>query len=196
VDYGYARCSTNETKQDIARQKRDLIDMGAKELYFEYESGTKTDRPELTKLLRHIKPGDSLYVTEISRITRSTKQLCEVIDFAIKNNIRLVIGSFIVDCTGGIDAMTEGMIKMMGVFSELERNMTIERIKSGLKNSKAKGVRLGRPPLQAADLPKKFLEYYELYTTGHVNKNELARLCKVSRTTIYKWLNVLTGCTV
>ena len=52
--YGYARCSTSEQKQDIDRQKRDLLQLGVsndKHIYWEYESGTKTDRPELEKLL-------------------------------------------------------------------------------------------------------------------------------------------------
>jgi len=192
MTYGYARCSTNETKQDINRQMRELKEMGADELYFEYESGTKIDRPELAKLLRHIKSGDTLVTTEISRITRSTKQLCEIIDFAVNNQIKLIIGGFTVDCTHGIDAMTEGMIKMMGVFSEMERNMTVERIRSGLDNARAKGVRLGRPRKQAVDLPKKVQECFYLYKDGHLNKADFAKLCGVSKPTIYKYIALLS----
>jgi len=192
MTYGYARCSTNERKQDVERQKRDLREMGAEEIYTEYESGTKRDRPELGKLMRHMKPGDTLAATEISRITRSTKQLCEIVDFAVKNGVKLVIGAFVVDCTGGIDAMTEGMIKMMGVFSEMERNMTVERIKSGIRNARSKGVRLGRPPLKAEDLPKKCLQHFELYKSGAISKADYARLCGVSKPTIYKYIALLT----
>jgi len=166
--------------------------MGAEELYFEYESGTKLDRPELEKLLRHIGPGDTLITTEISRITRSTKQLCEIIDFALKSKIKLIIGGFTVDCTGGIDAMTEGMIKMMGVFAEMERNMTVERIKSGLENARAKGVKLGRPLLKAEDLPKKVIDNFYLYKDGYIGKADFARLCGVSKPTIYKYIAILT----
>lgn len=190
--YGYARCSTNETKQDVNRQKRELKNMGAGEIYFEYESGTKLERQELAKLLRHIKPGDTLVTTEISRITRSTKQLCEIIDFAVSNQIKLVIGGFTVDCTKGIDAMTEGMLKMMGVFSEMERNMTVERIRSGLANARAKGVRIGRPRMMAGNLPKRVIEHFCLYKSGYITKTEFARLCGVSKPTIYKYIALLT----
>jgi len=190
--YGYARCSTNETKQDINRQKRDLIAMGAEEIYFEYESSTKINRPELDKLLRHIKSGDTIVTTEISRITRSTKQLCEIIDFALKNRIKLVIGSFTVDCSSQIDAMTEGMLKMMGVFAEMERNMTVERIRSGLNHARSKGVKLGRPRLTAQNVPKTVVDRFYLYKEGHINKLEFARLCGVSRQTIYKYIALLT----
>lgn len=191
--YGYARCSTNESKQDIERQKRELRAMGAEELYFEYESGTKMERPELAKLLRHIKHGDTLVTTEISRMTRSMKQLCEIIELAVKLELKLQIGNFEVNCNKeSMNPMTEGMIKMMGVFSEMERNLTAERVRSGIKNARAKGVRLGRPRMRADDVPKKVLEYFELYKAGHINKAGLARLCGVSKPTIYKYIALLT----
>jgi DNA invertase Pin-like site-specific DNA recombinase len=190
--YGYARCSTNETKQDISRQKRDLKALGAEEIYFEYESGTKLDRPELNKLLRHIKNGDTLICTEIARITRSTRQLCEIIDHVVKLRLRLQIGGFSADCTKGLDPMTEGMVKMMGVFAEMERNMIVERVKSGLANARAKGVRLGRPGLTVNDLPAKFVEYLPLYQAGHLNKTDFSKLCGISRPTLYKYIAVAT----
>jgi len=78
--YGYARCSTNEKLQDINRQVRELKQQGAtdKTIYLEYESGTKEDRAELSKLLDVVRPGDTIIATEVSRITRSTKQLLTV----------------------------------------------------------------------------------------------------------------------
>ena len=189
--YGYARCSTNETRQDIDRQKRDLKHMGAMELYCEYESGVKMEKPELNKLLRIIAPGDTLIATEISRITRSTRQLCEIVEFAQERKIKLVIGDLVIDCVGGLDAMTEGMLKMMGVFAEIERKLTIERINSGIANARAKGVRLGRPAFKFEDIPKKVLEHYETYTNGQLNKTDYARLCGISRNTLYRYLSLL-----
>lgn len=138
--YGYARCSTNETLQDINRQIRELKQKGAtdKTIYREYESGTKLNRVELQKLLDIVKPGDTILATEVSRLTRSTKQLCDVIEMAKEKRIKLVLGTFIVDCSQELDPMTEGMLKMMGVFAELERNMISQRVKSGMANAKAK----------------------------------------------------------
>ncbi len=138
--YGYARCSTNEDLQDISRQVRELKQQGATDttIYKEYESGTKTNRAELHKLLNVVQTGDTIVATEVSRITRSTKQLCEILELAKERKIKLILGTFIVDCTNNLDPMTEGMLKMMGVFSELERNITSERVKSGMQNAKAK----------------------------------------------------------
>ena len=107
-------------------------------------------------MLKAVGAGDTIVATEVSRITRSTKQLCEIIELAKDRHIKLVLGSFIVDCTKELDPMTEGMLKMMGVFSELERNMISQRVKSGLKNAKAKGKQLGRPTTSTDDIPNVF----------------------------------------
>ena len=192
--YGYARCSTDETKQNIDRQIRELIELGATKetIYLEYESGTKTDRVELGKLLKAVNEGDTIVATEVSRITRSTKQLCEIIEFTKENKLKLVLGAFIVDCSRGeLDAMTEGMLKMMGVFSEMERNMISQRVKSGMANAKAKGKIIGRPTTTTDDIPTVFLKHYPKYRSKQINVTEFSRLCDMSRTTIYKYIKLV-----
>lgn len=190
--YGYARCSTNETKQDIDRQLRELKAMGAEMIFHEYETGTKQNRPELIKLLSCIGERDSLVVTEVSRITRSVKQLCDIIEIVKEKKMKLIIGNFVIDCTGKIDHMTEAMLQMMGVFSELERNMTIDRIRSGIANARAKGVRLGRPKKTSAEVPKKVLEFWSIYKSGIISKTDYAKICNITRPTLYKYIALLT----
>lgn len=193
--YCYARCSTNEEMQDINRQIRELKQLGAtdKTIYREYESGMKNDRVELNRLLGVVKTGDTIIATEVSRITRSTKQLCEIIEFAKDKHIKLVLGSFVVDCTKELDPMTEGMLKMMGVFSELERNMISQRVKSGLQNAKAKGVKIGRPVTTENQIPSSFYKHYPKYKLGEINKAEFARLCSLSYPTIFKYIAIVEG---
>lgn len=192
--YGYARCSTDEDRQDINRQKRELKMLGCTQeenMYWEYESGTKTDRVELGKLLDKVVEGDTIITTEVSRITRSTKQLCEIIEIVKEKHLKLIIGGFIVDCTKGqLDAMTDGMLKMMGVFAEMERNMISERVKSGMANAVAKGKVVGRPMTKIENLPSSFVKYYPKYRKGEINKIELSRLCNVSRQSIYKYIRI------
>ena len=193
--YGYARCSTNESLQDINRQIRELKQQGAEEktIYREYESGTKVNRAELQKLLDIVKPGDTILATEVSRITRSTKQLCDIIELAKNRKIKLVLGTFVVDCRKELDPMTEGMLKMMGVFAELERNMISQRVKSGMENAKAKGKTIGRPAVTADDIPANFYMHYPKYKKGEINKKEFSRLCSLSYPTIYKYLRIVEG---
>lgn len=193
--YGYARCSTNAELQDINRQVRELIQQGVSEdnIYLEYESGTKENRTELNRLINTVSFGDTIISTEVSRITRSTKQLCEIIEFAKDRHIKLVLGSFVVDCSKELDPMTEGMLKMMGVFSELERNMISQRVKSGMDNARAKGKAIGRPTTTADDIPSAFYKHYPKYKKGEINKAEFARLCGLSYPTIYKYLKLVDG---
>lgn len=191
--YGYARCSTNEKMQDINRQVRELKQQGATDItiYLEYESGTKVNRSELNKLLNIVQTGDTIVSTEVSRITRSTKQLCDIIELAKAKHIKLVLGNFVVDCSHELDPMTEGMLKMMGVFSELERNIISQRVKSGMDNAKSKGKVIGRPTTTADDIPTVFYKHYLKYKNGEINKKEFARLCNLSYPTVYKYLNII-----
>lgn len=196
MDYGYARCSTNESKQDINRQKRELKDMGIKEdnIFFEYESGTKDDRKELNRLMQIVKAGDSITSLEVSRLTRSTQKLCEIIKEVQERQIKLVIaGSITIDCSPGreLDAISKGMMLMWGVFAELERDIITARIKSGILNAREKGVRLGRPEITMETLPYNFLKYYPMFQNGSVNLSELSRLSGISRPTIYKYLRII-----
>ena len=190
--YGYARCSTSEREQDINRQVRELKQQGAtdKTIYLEYESGTKENRAELAKLLDTVQSGDTILATEVSRITRSTKQLCDIIELAKEKHIKLILGSFIVDCSRALDPMTEGMLKMMGVFSELERNMISQRVKSGMENARAKGRQIGRPLATAEDVPAIFYRHYPKYAKGEINKAEFARLCNLSYPTVFKYIRL------
>lgn len=194
--YGYARCSTNEERQDINRQKRELHTLGVtdeKYIYWEYESGMKDDRTEFNKLLDIVVEGDTITTTEVSRLTRSTKHLCEILQTVRDKKLILNIGgSFVVDCSKGeLDPMTEGMIKMWGVFSEMERNIISQRVKSGMRNARAKGKQIGRPQTTVDRLPDKFWKYYQKYQAGEINVSEFARLMKCSRVSIYKYLSMV-----
>lgn len=194
--YGYARCSTNEEKQDIDRQKRELLALGVSEdkyIYWEYESGMKTNRAEFQKLLDIAKEGDTIVATEVSRLTRSTKHLCEILQIVQDKKLTLNIGgSFIVDCSQGkIDPMTEGMIKMWGVFAEMERNIISQRVKSGMDNAKAKGKKIGRPEITKENIPDKFYKYYKICQQKQITISEISKLMNCSRTTVYKYISMI-----
>ena len=191
--YGYARCSTNEDKQDINRQIRELKNAGAEEVVFEYEHGDAKLKKNLQMLLETIQPGDTIITLEVSRLSRSTKQLCEIIDVIRNKRLRLIIvGSITIDCRSGqIDPMSEAFMKMAGVFSELELQMIRSRVKSGMANAKAKGVKVGRKPTTKEDIPAVFYKHYPAFAAKQMNVSELARVCKLSRPTVYKYLKIV-----
>ncbi len=193
--YGYARCSTNETKQDIQRQTRELKAAGAEQIFLEYEHGDSQVKPQQALMLEQAKQGDSIITLEVPRLARSTQQLCQIIDQVREKHLRLVIkGSITLDCRNGQpDPMSEAFLQMAGVFSQLELAMIRARVRSGMENARAKGRRIGRPQITADDIPASFLRHYPSYKAGKMNLSELARICNLSRTTAYKYIGLLEG---
>lgn len=192
--YGYCRCSTDDSKQDLSRQVRQIIAAGADEanIYTEYEHGTTVVKKQQQLLFKAMQAGDTLVITEVSRLTRSTKQLCELIEKIQQMKICLrIIDSVTIDCRNGtIDPMTKAFLQMAGVFSQLEREMASERTKSSLRNAKAKGKRLGRPTTTKDDIPPVFFKFYPNFAAGNMNKVQFARVCGLSRPTIDKYIEL------
>lgn len=89
--------------------------------------------------------------------------------------------------------MSEAFLQMAGVFSQLKLSMIRARVRSGMENAKAKakGKQIGRPQVTADDVPSGFLRHYPAYKKGLLNVSELARVCNISRTTAYKYINLL-----
>ena len=193
MKHGYARCSTNETKQDINRQVRELKAAGAEEIYLEYEHGDSRVKPQQEAMFANAQAGDTIITLEVPRLARSTQQLCEIIDRVREGRLCLVIvGSITLDCREGrADPMTEAFLQIAGVFSQLELSMIRERVRSGMANAASKGVKIGRPQVTKDDVPAIFLRHYPAYKSGHLNITELSRVCDLSRTTIYKYISLL-----
>ena len=191
--YGYARCSTNEDKQDIDRQVRELKTAGAQQIFLEYEHGDSAVKEQLFALLETAEKGDTIITLEVSRLARSTKQLCEIIDKVKAKHLKLsILGSITVDCTNGeIDPMTNAFIQMSGVFAELELMIIRARVKSGMQNAKLKGAKIGRPQVTKEDIPQIFYRHYPAYKSKQLNISEFARVCNLSRTTVYKYIHIL-----
>ena len=195
MNHGYARCSTNESKQYIDRQVRELKQAGAEDIFLEYEHGDAAVKCQLSSLLEQAQEGDTIITLEVSRLARSTKQLCEIIEIIKAKHLRLVIvGSITVDCSNGeIDPMTNAFIQMSGVFAELELRIIRERVRSGMANAKAKGAKIGRPQATVDNIPAVFLRHYPAFKNKQLNVSELARVCDLSRTTVYKYIDLLEG---
>ena len=193
MTYGYARCSTNEDKQDINRQIRELKAAGADEIIFEYEHGDSKVKKQQTMMLEQAKAGDTIITLEVARLARSTQQLCEIIDIISAKHLRLIIvGSITLDCRNGKpDPMSEAFLQMAGVFSQLELAMIRARVRSGMENARAKGKSIGRPRTTKDDIPPAFYRHYPSFAARQMNVSELARVCGLSRPTVYKYLKMM-----
>ena len=150
VTHGYARCSTNEDRQDVNRQIRELKKLGVDRVWLEYEHGDSVSKEQQSLMLAEAHPGDTIITLEVSRLARSTKQLCEIIDVIRDKRLRLVIvGSIAMDCRDGqMDPMTEAFLQIAGVFREplisgksIFKDMRNNRgIKEAVKHNLGKGT--------------------------------------------------------
>lgn len=142
---GYARASLE--KQTIDRQLDELAAAGVapQHIYQEKITGTKRNRPELNRLLAALQPGDTVIVVELSRLGRSTKDLMNIVEI-----IRTKGAGFKSLNEAWLDTTTPQGQLIFTIFAGLcqfERDLTVERVRSGLKAAAARGRKGGRPPI-------------------------------------------------
>ena len=192
--YGYARCSLAEEKgQDLNRQVRELKAAGAEEIITEREHGDAKVKENLEMLLEISQPGDTIICCEVSRLSRSTQQLCEIINIIKAKHLRLeILGSITIDCRNGdIEPMSQAFIQMSAVFAELELSIIRARVRSGMANAKSKGKQIGRPHTTKDSIPAIFYKHYPAFASGNMNVSELARICGLSRPTVYRYIRIV-----
>ena len=150
-------------------------------------------KQNLEMLLNTAVEGDTIVTLEVSRLSRFTQQLCEIVETIKRRRLRLVIvGSITVDCRNGeIDPMSQAFIQMSEVFAELELSIIRARVRSGMKAAAAKGKKIGRRPTTTDDSPAVFYKHYPAFAAGKMNLSELARICALSRPTVYKYLKMV-----
>ncbi len=156
----YARVSTINHGQDVSLQTRELRQFAevrgwtvAGEYIDAGVSGAKDSRPELNRLMAdaHKRRFDVVAVWKFDRFARSVSHLLRALD-----TFR-VLGIEFVSLSESLDTATPAgrmVFTVLGAVAELERSLTVERVRAGLRNAKAKGKRLGRPrvPVDAAKI--------------------------------------------
>lgn len=144
----YARVSTEE--QNLDRQIDQLVSYGVdiRNIYQEKITGTKREREQLNKMIEELQPGDTVIVSDLTRISRSTKDLLEIVA-AIKDKgaaIKSIKDSWLDTTTN--NPYNEFLLTVMSGLSQLERDLISQRTKEGLASAKARGRNGGRPSKQ------------------------------------------------
>jgi len=179
---GYARVSKSED-QETAPQIRALKKAGCKKIFEEAASGGRWDRPELHRLLDQFRAGDTLVVWKLDRLSRSLKDLLVILE-----RIQVAGGKFrslteSIDTSGAAGRM---MMHMLGSFAEFEREMIRERTRAGLREAQTQGRIPGRKPRITAEQRK---EIINAVSSGRKTAAEMARLCKIHRATISRFIS-------
>ena len=196
MDYLYARCSTNEERQNLLRQIKfgEQHQVKSENMFKEYISGSKDKRPELDRLLSIVKEGDTIYCSSIDRLTRSLKHFMSLIEFAKEKKIKFVLGDFEVDCRGELSALMQGQLLMLSIVSEIMRLMIVESVNEGLAAARSEGRVGGQPRLtreRIYDKNPNVAKYYIEFSESRINFKEFCLLCEISRNTGYRYLKIL-----
>lgn len=180
---GYARVSTKEQKLD--RQILALKEYGCQVLYMEKVSGKDTSRPELKDMLKHLKMGDTVIVTELTRLARSTTDLFNLMgEFETKG---IIIKSLKESWLDTSTAHGKLMFTIMSGMAQFERELMLERQYEGIQVAKEKGVAFGRKLDENADINLAI----ELVKTGKYSMTQIAKMTNISRTTLWRRLKKL-----
>lgn len=178
---GYVRVSTVD--QNEARQVEALKKYGIEKWYSEKVSGKDLNRPKLQEMLDFVREGDTIYIHDFSRISRSVKDLLSLIDLLEAKKVHLV------SLKENLDTSTPGgrlMLTMIGAINEFERANLLERQAEGIAIAKAKGKYKGR---KAIEINEAFIEGYNKYLARQLSKSALAKELGVSRPTLDKLIN-------
>jgi len=177
--FGYARVSTQE--QNLDRQLDALKYAGAEEIIQEKITGTKTDRPELNRLLDKLRKGDVIIITDLTRLSRSTKDLFNLVEQIERkgSNIKSLKESWLDTTT----PQGKLMFTFMAGISQFERDLISQRTKEGLAAARARGKQGGRKPKLDSD-KKKII--YELYQQKKLTVKALCEMFNITKPTLYK----------
>lgn len=187
--YGYARVSTaGQSKEgnSLEQQEKLLIENGATMIYKEAYTGTKTDRPSLKKLLNALEAGDTLIVTKLDRVARSSLEGSKLVNDLISRDIKInILNIGVMDNTPSSKLIRNIFFS----FAEFERDMIVERTQEGKAIARQKeGFKEGRPKAYT----KKQLDHALSLLTifgGNMSYNEVAEITGISRATLIRERN-------
>jgi DNA invertase Pin-like site-specific DNA recombinase len=181
MQLGYVRVSTVDQDAGFEAQKRDLAAAGVERI-FEERISSVADRPELAKVLDFLREGDSLTVTRLDRLARSTRQLLDIAD-----RVKAKGASLRVLNLGDTGTATGQLVfQVIAAIGEFERKLMLERQREGIAMAKAAGKYKGRVPTAR----RREAEIRELDAHG-VKRAEIARRIGVGRTSVYRVLGML-----
>lgn len=179
---GYARVSTQDQKLEL--QTNELEKYGCEKIFKEKKGAVK-DRPELDKLVAHLRSGDVVVVWKLDRLGRSLRHLIDLVAQFREMEVDFVSLSDNIDTT---TAQGRLIFNIFASFAEFERELISERTKAGLKAAREKGRVGGRKPGLTDEAKTKAWAAHQLYENGEMPISAILKQLSVSRATFYRYL--------
>ena len=180
---GYARVSTRE--QNLNMQVIALEEAGCEKIYEEIVSGVKADRPILANLLKQLRPNDVLVVWKLDRLGRSLKNLVDLVQELIENNIGLCSLNDPIDTTNPQGRL---IFNIFASLAEFERDVIRERTQAGLHAARIRGRIGGRPRGLSKTADATACAVETLYKEKKLSVIEICKKLGISKSTLYKYL--------
>jgi len=177
---GYARIST--PTQNLDSQMDDLHGAGCEKVYSDTISGTKESRPGWDDLLGYVRAGDTLVVTELSRMSRSLRHLLQIVEELETRGVTII------SLRENIDTKTatgRAFISIMGAIAQMERELKSERAAAGRAAAKARGRTGGRPRIS----PEKINQATIMYRNSNMSAAEVCSQIGIAKRTLFKYLS-------
>lgn len=184
---GYIRCST--VTQNTERQYEGMKNLGIERYFEEKVSAKDLNRPKLNEMLDFIREGDEVYVWDLSRISRSNKDLINLIEVFEKKKAKLICIKENLVLGDNTDAMSKFITTVMIALYEMERENTLERTREGVELAKQAGKYHGRPESKY-DI-EQLIKYKMQLAGGGTTKTYVAKKLGISRPTLDKRLRLL-----
>ncbi|MCC2485076.1 recombinase family protein [Bacillus pacificus] len=180
---GYCRVSTID--QNPLRQTQQLNEIGCEVIYQEKVSAKTTKRKELQKMLDELQPGDEVIVTELSRITRSLRDLFNLIEIFQEKKVQFrSLKESWIDISD-MNPNSRLMLSILGAVNQFEREMTELRVREGIAAAAEQGRYPGRLPT-FTDKNAKLQHALELFSEGKRTVEEITKITGVTRSTLYR----------
>ena len=178
---GYGRVSTLD--QSLDRQLDALTAAGAEKIFTEKVTGKKSDRPELLKLIDQLREGDTVVIAELTRLSRSTKDLFSIVELIQSKgaDIKSLKETW-------LDTTTPHGKLMFTIFaglSQFEADLTAQRTREGLASARARGRLGGRPKVDEGKIDTAL----KMYDGGKFTAREICINCGIGKTTLYRIIN-------
>lgn len=183
---GYARVSTDDQNLDLQRDA--LTQSGCEQLFEDQLSGARSERPGLHQAIQYARPGDTLVVWRLDRLSRSLKDLIEMVSLLESKGIGLRSLQESIDTSSSSGKL---IFHIFGALAEFERNLIRERTQAGLQAARARGRSGGRP--KALNKDKQELAE-KLYCEKQHTVKQICELLGISKPTLYKYLKSVKKC--